>query len=142
MTTHVVTGHLNLCAVAALSFAALGTEPAAALLTEASDMVHATWEVDELVAIDGSGEQVYLNFNAPLDHVIASLLRTSSYKWPYRSFETLLKKHGRSKVRAAIAEHLRAMADRALLETHKNASGDPMSPLSDLRLPRDTWLQE
>ena len=142
MTTHVVTGHLNLCAVAALCFGALGTAPVAALQTDASDMVHDTWEVDELVAIDGSGEQIYINFNAPLDHLIASLLRTSSYEWPYRSFETLLKKHGRSKVRAAIAEHLRAMADLALRETHKGASGDPMSPLSDLRLPHDMWLQK
>jgi hypothetical protein len=142
MTTYVVTGHLNVCAVAALCIAALGTAPAVALQTDPSEMMHDNGEVGELVAIDGSGEQVYINFNAPLDHLIASLLRTSSYQWPYRSFETLLKKHGRSKVRAAIVERLRAMADRTLLETHKEASGDPMSPLLELRLPRDTWLQK
>lgn len=141
MTHLVAAGHRNVCAVAALCIAALGAEPASALQSHATDMLHDTGEdVHELAAIDGSGELVYLDFNAPLDHIVASLLRTSSYKWPYKAFETLVKKHGRSKVRAAIAAHLRTMSDRTLRETHKGAAQDSMSPLSEFRLPGDTWL--
>jgi hypothetical protein len=139
MTNLVAVGHLNVCAVAALCIAALGSEPANALLSDASDMVLDTGDVHELAAIDGSGEQVYLDFKAPLERIVASLLRTSSYQWPYSSFEALLKRHGRSKVRAAIADRLRATSDNALLIAHKAAAGNPMSPLSELRLPGDTW---
>lgn len=141
MTNLVAIGHRNVCAVAVLCIAALGASPASGLQSSASDMLHDTGEdVHELVAIDGSGELVYLDFNAPLDSIVASLLRTSSYKWPYKAFETLVKKHGRSKVRAAIAEHLRTMSDHTLRESHKGAASDATSPLSELHLPRDTWL--
>lgn len=140
MTNLVATGHLNVCALAALCIATLGASPAFALQTSANDMLRDAGEVHDLPAIDGSGELVYLDFNAPLDRIIASLLRTSSYEWPYQAFETLVRKHGRSKVRAAIADHLRTMSDRALLMTHKGAASDTTSPLSELKLPGDTWL--
>lgn len=140
MTNLVAVGHLNVCAAAVLCIAALGASPASALHSGASDMLFDTGEVHDLPAIDGSGELVYLDFNAPLERIVASLLRTSSYAWPYEAFETLVKKHGRSRVRAAIATHLRTMSDRALLMTHKGAAADTTSPLSELHLPGDTWL--
>jgi hypothetical protein len=140
MTNLVAAGHLNVCALAALCIAALGASPASALQTGAAEMLHDAGEVHDLPAIDGSGELVYLDFNAPLERIVSSLLRTSSYEWPYQAFETLVRKHGRSKVRAAIAAHLRAMSDRTLLQTHKGAASDSMSPLSELKLPGDTWL--
>jgi hypothetical protein len=145
MMSHVAAGHLHVCAQAcamALCMAALGSTPAQALLTGASDMLQdAGDEVHELPAMDGSGE-VYLDFNAPLDRIVGALLRTSSYHWPYNAFETLIKKHGRTKVRSAIADHLRTMSDRFLVLVHKAASGDPMSPLSELRLPGDAWASK
>lgn len=143
MTGLIATSHLNVCAVAALCIAALGSAPALALQTGATDMLQdAGDEVHELPAMDGSGEMVYLDFNAPLDRIVGALLRTSSYQWPYNAFESLVKRHGRSKVRSAIANHLRALSDRELLKTHKGAAADTMSPLSELHLPRDTWLEK
>lgn len=105
-------------------------------------MLHDVGDVYELPAMDGSGEAVYLDFNAPLDRIITALLRTSSYQWPYNAFETLVKKHGRTKVRTAISERLRAMSDRFLVLVHKAAASDPMSPLSELRLPGDVWASK
>jgi hypothetical protein len=105
-------------------------------------MLRDTGEVHDLPAIDGSGELVYLDFNAPLERIVPALMRTSSYQWPYNAFEMLVKKHGRSKVRAAIANCLREMPDRALLMTHKGAAADWTSPLSELKLPGDTWLKK
>lgn len=142
MTNLVSTGHLNVCALAALCLASLGADPAHALLTGANDMLRDTGQVHDLPAIDGSDELVYLDFNAPLERIVPALLRTSSYQWPYNAFEMLVKKYGRSKVRAAIAAHLRAMSDRALLLTHKGAASDATSPLSELKLPGDTWLRK
>lgn len=139
MTTLFTTSQVNVCAMAALCLAALGSAPANALLSGASDMLHDTGDVLDLAAIDGSGEQVYLDFKAPLDRIVASLLRTSSYQWPYNSFDALIKRHGRSKVRAAIADRLRATSDNTLLLAHKAAAANSMSPLSELRLPGDTW---
>lgn len=141
--TYGAIGHLNVCALAALCIAGLGAAPASALQTDASDVIHDLAEdVHELAAIDGSGEQVYLDFNAPLERIVASLLRTSSYEWPYRAFEALVKKHGRTKVRAAVAERLRTISDRALRSAHRSAAADWMSPLSELHLPRDTWAEK
>ncbi len=142
MTNLVANGHLNVCALAALCFASLGANPAFALLTGANDMLRDTGEVHDLPAIDGSGELVYLDFNAPLERIVASLLRTSSYQWPYNAFEMLVKKHGRSKVRAAIAAQLRTMPDRALLLTHRGAASDATSPLSEMKLPGDTFIRK
>lgn len=142
MISHVANGHLNVCAMAAICMAALAGSPAAALQSGTTDILRDTGDVLDLPAIDGSGEAVYLDFNAPLPSVIAALLRTSSYEWPLMAFESLVKKHGRSKVRAAIADHLRAMSDAALLESHKGAAHDSQSPLSELRLPGDTWMRK
>jgi len=142
MTNLVATGHLNVCALAVLFIAGLGAEQVAARQSDANVMVHDTGDVLDLAAIDGSGELVYLDFNAPLDRIVAALLRTSSYDWPYQAFETLVKKHGRTKVRTAIANHLRAMSDHALLLSHKGAASDSTSPLSELRLPGDTWIKK
>lgn len=139
MATHVALGHWNVCAMTALCIAALCTAPAAALQTGASDMLQDVGDVYELPAMDRSGELVYLDFNAPLDRIVTGLLRTSSYQWPYKAFETLVDKHGRTKVRTAIADHLRAMPDRFLVLVHKAAASDPLSPLSELRLPGDVW---
>lgn len=140
MTSYGAAGHLSVCAVA-LCMAALASAPTFAREAGASDMLHETGDVHELPAMDGSGE-VYLDFNAPLDRIVAALLRTSSYHWPYNAFESLVKKHGRSKVRTAIAEQLRAMSDRFLVRVHKAAASDPMSPLSELRLPGDAWASK
>lgn len=142
MTTRVASSRWTVCALAALCFAALGTPPALALHTGASDMLRDTGEVHDLPAIDGSGELVYLDFNAPLERIVAALLRTSSYHWPSNAFATLIKKHGRSAVRAAIADRLRALSDPALLSTHRDAASNTTSPLSDLRLPGDTWIRK
>ena len=141
MMRNVATGHLNVCAVA-LCIAALGSTPAFALQTGASDMLHDTGDVDELPAMDGSGEMVYLDFNAPLDRIVTALLRTSSYQWSYNAFEALMKRHGRTKLRTAVAEHLRTMPDRFLVLVHKAASLDRMSPLSELRLPDYSWVSK
>ena len=143
MMSLVAPGHWNMCALAALCVAALGSAPASALQTDASEILQDIGdEVYELPAIDGSGEQVYLDFNAPLDRIVPALLRTSSYQWPYNAFERLLRAHGRSKVRAAVAERLRHMPDKALMRSHKGAATDQFSPLSELRLPGDTWAEK
>ena len=142
MTPRVAAGHWSICAVVVLCLAELGGPPAHALQTSASDMLRDAGEVHDLPAIDGSGELVYLDFNAPLARIVPALLRTSSYHWPASAFATLIKKHGRSTVRAAIADHLRALSDRALLSTHRDAASNTTSPLSDLRLPGDTWLRK
>lgn len=139
MMPRVASSRQTVCALAALCFAALGGPPALALQTGASDMLRDTGEVHDLPAIDGSGELVYLDFNAPLERIVPALLRTSSYHWPSSAFATLIKKHGRSAVRSAIADHLRALSDSAVLSSHETAASDDASPLSDLRLPRDTW---
>jgi hypothetical protein len=143
MTTFVALGHWNICAMAALCIAALGAAPASARQSDAGEPLYdMAGQVHELPAIDGSGEQVYLDFNAPLERIVAALLRTSSYQWPYSAFDGLLKKYGRTKLRAAIADGLRRTPDRALLRAHKNAAADPMSPLSELHLPTDTWAEK
>lgn len=159
MIDHGVAGHLNILALTicapktwapktwamiALSIGALGTAPAAALQTDASrDVTHEmAADVDELPAIDGSGQQVYLDFNAPLDRIVASLLRTSSYEWSYKAFETLLKKYGRTKLRAAVASRLKTIPDRNVVRAHREAAKDFISPLSELRLPADTWAEK
>lgn len=142
MTNLVAAGHFNVCALAAFCIAAFGAGPALALHTGAIDMLRDTGEVHDLPAIDGTGDLVYLDFNAPLERIVPALLRTSSYHWPYSAFEMLIKKHGRSKVRAAIATHLRALRDTALLLTHKGAATDRTTPLSELKLPGDTWLRK
>jgi hypothetical protein len=143
MATHDAPGHWNVCAMTALVIAAMATAPASARQSDPNEpLVDMARQVHELPAIDGTGEQVYLDFNAPLDRIVASLLRTSSYQWPYGAFDGLIKKHSRTKLRAAIAERLRKMPDRALLQAHRNAASDPMSPLSELRLPGDTWAEK
>jgi hypothetical protein len=129
--------------MAALFIAALGTAPASARQSDPNEpLLDLAAHVHELSAIDGTGEQVYLDFNAPLDNIVAALLRTSSYQWPYGAFDGLIKKHSRTKLRAAIADRLRKLPDRALLRAHRHAASDPMSPLSELRLPGDTWAEK
>jgi len=92
----------------ALVIAAMGTAPASARQSDPNEpLVDMARQVHELPAIDGTAEQVYLDFNAPLDRIVAALLRTSSYQWPYGAFDGLIKKHSRTKLRAAIAERLR-----------------------------------
>jgi hypothetical protein len=142
MMSMISTGHVNVCALVALCIAALGAAPALAVQTGASDMLRNTGEVHDLPAIDGKSELVYLDFNAPLERIVPALLRTSSYQWPYNAFEMLVKKHGRSKVREAIATHLRALNDPTLLLTHKGAAMGWNNPLSELKLPGDTWLRK
>ena len=105
MATHVALGHWNVCAMAALCIAALGTAPSFARQSDPNEpLVDMAGQVHELPAIDGTGDQVYLDFNAPLDRIVASLLRTSSYQWPYGAFDGLIEKHTRTKLRASIAE--------------------------------------
>ncbi|MGE0023421.1 MAG: hypothetical protein AB7S70_07315 [Hyphomicrobium sp.] len=42
-------------------------------------------------------------------------------------------------MRTAIAERLRAISDWGLVQMHKSAAADRLSPLHDLRLPGDVW---
>ncbi|MBN8911151.1 MAG: hypothetical protein J0H65_03660 [Rhizobiales bacterium] len=143
MATHVAPGRWTICAVAALCVVALGMAPAFARQSDPNEpLVDMAGEVHELPAIDGTGDQVYLDFNAPLDRIVASLLRTSSYRWSYGAFDGLIEKHTRARLRAAIAEQLRKMPDGALRRAHRDAASDPMSPLFDLRLPGDTWAEK
>src|SRR5688572_26592255 len=116
MATHVVLGHWNVWAMAALCVAALGAAPVSARQSDPTEpLFDLAGQVHELPAIDGTGEEVYLDFNAPLERIVAALLRTSSYQWPYGAFDALIKKHSRTKLRTAIADRLRKMPDRALL---------------------------
>lgn len=143
MATHVALGHWNLCAMVALFIAALGSAPVSARQSDTNEPLYdMAGQVHELPAIDGSGEEVYLDFNAPLERIVEALLRTSSYKWPYSAFEGLIKKHSRTKLRAAIGDRLRKMPDRGLRRAHRNAAADPFSPLSELHLPGDTWAEK
>jgi hypothetical protein len=129
--------------MAALFIAALVTAPASARQSDPNEpLVDMAGQVHELPAIDGTGEQVYLDFNAPLDNIAAALLRTSTYQWPYSAFDGLMKKHGRTKLRAAIADRLRKMPEQPLRRAHQNAASDPASPLFELHLPGDTWAEK
>ncbi len=92
-----------------------------------------------LLAIDGSGENVRIDFGASLDTVVAALMRTSSYEWAYDEFERLLSRYGKPAVRAAVVAALRASSNRELLRAHRQAASDALSPLSELNLPADLW---
>ena len=85
-----------------------------------------------LLAIDGTGDTVIIDFNAPLNKVVAALLRTSSYEWPYRDFERLVAQHGRGAVKRQVVETLSAIFNPAVRAAHEEAKNDPLSPLHDL----------
>lgn len=84
------------------------------------------------LAIDGTGDKVIIDFNAPLNKVVAALLRTSSYEWPYKEFERMVKRHGKAAVRREVLENLDAIFVSSVRAAHEEAMHDPLSPLNDL----------
>jgi hypothetical protein len=85
-----------------------------------------------LLAIDGTGDKVTIDFNAPLNKVVAALLRTSSYEWPHKEFERMVKRHGKAAVRREVLENLDAIFVSSVRAAHEEAMHDPLSPLNDL----------